>query len=60
MKTNDGTQAANKAGILTFGNRYLGLRIGNKTEIPAQEINGHYTFRARVPNGSCECPDLNE
>lgn len=60
MHTNDGIQIPNKAMVIAFENRVLGLRIGNGTDIPAEKIRGHYVLRARVPSRACECPDLDE
>ena len=60
MKTNNGMIVANQAMIIAFESRDLGLKIGNETNIPAEKVNGHYVFKARVPSGACECPDANE
>ena len=59
MSTNDGIQVPNEAAVV-FEDRKLGLRIGNETIVMAQDVKGHYVFKARVPGGGCECPDSQE
>lgn len=60
MHHNDGGYFPNKAMLVVYEDRSLGLQIGGETNVMAQEINKHYVVKARVPGRRCKCPDSEE
>ena len=60
MRHNDGEKISNKAVIIVYEHRALGLRIGNNLDIMAAEREGHYVLSARVPGRRTQCPDPKE
>ncbi len=60
MNHNDGGLIPNKALLVVYEHRALGLRIDDKTNIMAGEIEGHYVLHARVPGRRTQCPDPKE
>ncbi|KAK0511097.1 hypothetical protein JMJ35_006649 [Cladonia borealis] len=63
MQYNNGEAIANRAMLAGSLSRQIGLLMGatlKDTIVWAKDVNGHYVFKARVPNRRCWCPDIKE